>query len=100
MPKRKWDVSWIVAFWVIVAKELWGLVAGVPLTSVTRRRLLVYRAGSWALCAFLVWLIWHFGFVVEGTGWGDVVAVILGGGIGEVGFRFRARQVQVTEVVS
>jgi hypothetical protein len=92
-PDSSWDVRWLLIAVAVLGKELWGLAVGKPLTDTTRRRLLAYRAGAWAVGGFVAWLAYHWGFDTGGLDWLDLLSIAVGAVIFEIGWRIRTREV-------
>jgi hypothetical protein len=93
MSEGRWRALW--RSWIVVgiALELYALARGrMPLTQHARGRILYHPAGSAVAGGFFVWMIWHWLIVAEGTGIGDVVAIVLGALVGLVGFVVRHGQ--------
>lgn len=87
-----WFAIWAVLIAVVIAVEIVALVntvGGDTLTEYMRSGLLRSRAGSAAVGAFLLWLVWHWLFVNLGFGLGDLIAIALGASIGLAGWDIR-----------
>jgi hypothetical protein len=90
-----WYVFWAV--WVVagIAAELIAVGRGSKndtLTEFKRRFVLGSPIFSSLIGALLCWLLWHWLLVADGVGFGDLIAIVVGIGIGLTGWVLRTHE--------